>query len=369
MILVMLLIMVGLPLSGRMGAAASQPTLAALLPAHTAFYLEWTQPDGKLVALAFFAPTELVFMRQADGLPQGYQLFSTPGAQAELSAVTPAQSLLTQPDFKRLRGELAPQARLWSYANLMGQTGGAAVYAEVEQLSVALAWQGTPATTIPDPVSLDASAGVPQDAFFVYTGMGADLQVPAILQRLNNLTQAIANMENMPLLNQQIEGGVRVVLGVDLQKDLLPLFAGGYALYATRGESLPVLGLVLAPQTSAGFTLARISNRLPQTLNVDIALNAERQYVLDTGIAALPSFVYGMRAGRVYLGTASSAQATLAALDGQNILQNADWQRVYAAAPIHTQHMAFLAAPLPTGVYFREDADGLRLLRVSVFRP
>lgn len=254
--------------------------------------------------------------------------------------------LRSTPDFVRVKNALSGSPTLWGY----GVVGGFAIYTG-EVFSIEVVTCGNPPDLgIPDALDEAALTSIPQDAFAVISGTDISLilqrmtGVPeALFDFLRDLDPAFAEIADLP------DSLFRTMLGVDYEREFLPLFDGGYAGFLTFGFGsgyaalgIPIDGgFVLAPEDSANaiFTSSTITNRLEQS-GLPITRISPTTFSLDTGTGL--DLYFGFMGGRLYLSTESGMEDIQQAVDGRNLTDNDIWKSTLVYAPEGTQQVIYL---------------------------
>lgn len=266
------------------------------------------------------------------------------GSELETSPV----NLSTNPNFTRVQNALSNSPTAWAYVPF----GGIALYTD-DVFSLETVWLGNPPSAgVRDPLTDEMLAGVPQDAFVVVAGTDISLRLQQFGEISQVLFEFLGDLLGLPEMANFSDSFFRTALGVDYEREFLPLFDGGYAGFLTFGSGsvyeIPIDGgFILSPEdsTNAIFTANTMNNRLEQ-LGLPITRISATQFSLETGGIDL---FYGFSGGQLYFSTESGAEEILATLDGRNITDTPIWERTVEYAPQGTQQMTYINLQLAAG--------------------
>jgi hypothetical protein len=247
--------------------------------------------------------------------------------------------------------DLPPQAVV--YSSLLQRA--IALYAGQERWGVDYFWQtDPPEEALARPFDPQVLQAVPISAWGIIAGMDLNLWLQRLVDFLRQAAQSLGGLnDNLSNLPQQLEALLRVALGINVEQDLIPLFGGGYALYAAQTQATVGTwplglegGFILAPDEprQAIITLTRLGNRLGQNLGFTPELTAQAQLTIQSPDEMfIPDLVYGVEQSRfVYWTSPSGALAIQTALNGPNITDSQVWEQALEAAPSQFQQMAYL---------------------------
>lgn len=228
---------------------------------------------------------------------------------------TISANLSANPTFTRVQNALSDSPAAWAYVPF----GGVALYTD-DVFSLETVWLGNPPSAgVRDPLTDEMLAGVPQDAFVVVAGTDISLRLQQFGEISQVLFEFLGDLVGSPEMANFSDSFFRTAVGVDYEREFLPLFDGGYAGFLTfgfgSGYEIPIDGgFILSPEdsTNAIFTANTMNNRLEQ-LGLPITRISATQFSLETGGIGL---FYGFSGGQLYFSTESGAEEILATLDG-----------------------------------------------------
>lgn len=297
-----------------------------------------------------------------------------------LWALDEQNPLSSNDQFRRFQESLSGSPTLMGYFSV----GGYGIYTDEPSGFEMVLFGG--ATEIPDALTESALAAVPPDAVAVMSGTDLSLLFQRLtwfpdkmLEFLSDLDPTLAALPDLPYTL------FRTLLGIDYEREFLPLFDGEYAgfLTANVGSDFPLDGgFVLAPEDSANaiFTSGTIINRLEQS-GLPIIRLSPTAFSLE--VSPDSALYFGFTGGRLYLSTEGGADSIQAAAAGENFTNNRTWQRIFEYAPSGTQQVLYLnlqaavnlmPAPLQeidalrqydsAALFYRMDNEGTHLIKL-----
>ncbi len=250
-----------------------------------------------------------------------------------LRAFNKLHPLSSHAQFRRFQETLSGDPTFRGYFSV----GGYGIYTD-EPMSLEIVLFGE-ATDIPAALSQSALAAVPPDAIAVMSGTDLSLTLRPLTMFSDAVLEFLGGLD--PDLPDTL---FRTLVGVDYEREFLPLFDGEYAgfLTATLEPDFALEGgFVLAPEDSANaiFTSGTIINRLEQS-GLPITRLSPTSFSLE--VEPDSALYFGFVGGRLYLGTENGAAAIQTATAGENFTDNRLWQRTFEYAPSGTQQVLYL---------------------------
>lgn len=401
------MLMMAAPLQAHVPAQQADSSPADLLPEDTFLYFEipaayvpsvpWA---GERIGIGFFPSPDdflpqlaLVFQVQDEAAADEFvekvtrgTVYRKPGylmllTNQNIQAFDEQHPLSSNDQFRRFQESLSGSPAFMGYFSV----GGIGIYTD-EPSGFEMVLFGR-ATEIPDALSQSALAAVPPDAIAVMSGTDLSLTFQRLTQFSDALLEYVGSLDpTLAALPDLPDTLFRTLVGVDYEREFLPLFDGEYAgfLTATPEPNFSLEGgFVLAPEDSANaiFTSGTIINRLEQS-GLPITRLSPTAFSLE--IESDSALYFGFTGGRLYLSTENGAAAIQTA--GENLTDNRLWQRTFEYAPSGTQQILYLnlqagidllPAPLQemqwintlrqydsAALFYRVDREGTHLIKL-----